>query len=357
MAPLVVAVSLSSLVSLAPLADKEVFAADASAPTVVLLRLPSPDEVTTEAMARVNGELKAAGFEVAVVPFRGDDAKKDLESAAREMNAIAAFAIFVRPFEEGATVAEIWVSDRTRQKLVIQNAVLHETDRGRGSEILAVRAVELLKASLADFWMPASAPPVPPPAPPQPSPPAAERPPTRAPFAGGLGAGLGIGVAASCCSVARTPPSWSPDATASYGWPHGLGLRATFAGLGPDATFSATDGSAKVGEQFAILEVVKAWWPTSALVPFAAVGSGAQHVHVVGSGNAPYQGHTLDRWSVLTTIGVGIAIPLLSTVSLVAQARGLASWSPTVVDVAGVEVGRAGAPSVRVDAGLFGTVP
>ena len=92
-------------------------------------------------------------------------------------------------------------------------------------------------------------------------------------------------------------------------------------------------------------------------MPFAAVGSGAQHVHVVGSGNAPYQGHTLDRWSVLTTIGMGIAIPLLSTVSLVAQARGLASWSPTVVDVAGVEVGRAGAPSVRVDAGLLGTVP
>ncbi len=153
MAPLVVAVAISSL------AGREVRAAETSAPTVVLLRVTSPDDVTTEATARVNGELKAAGFEVVVVPLRGEDAKSDLENAARDFNAMAAFAIFVRPFEAGASVAEIWVSDRTRQKLVIQKAVLHETDRGRGSEILAVRAVELLKANLADFWAPARPPP------------------------------------------------------------------------------------------------------------------------------------------------------------------------------------------------------
>ena len=165
---------------------------------------------------------------------------------------------------------------------------------------------------------------------------------------------MGVGLVES---AGGAPTTWSPDATASYGWPHGLSVRATFAGLGPATTFSATDGSAKVDEQLAFLEVVKTWWPASAFVPFAAAGAGAQHVHVVGTGNAPYQGHTLDRWSLITTIGVGLAIPLVSTVSLVAQARGLAAWSPTLVDVAGVEAGRVGAPAVRIDAGLFGTVP
>jgi hypothetical protein len=86
-------------------------------------------------------------------------------------------------------------------------------------------------------------------------------------------------------------------------------------------------------------------------------GAGAQRCHVVGVGSSPYQGHTLDSWSVLTAVGAGLAIPLVSTLSLVAQARGLAAWSPTVVEVAGVDAGRVGAPSVRVDAGLFGTVP
>lgn len=98
-----------ALLSLASLADHEAFGA--GPPTVVLLRLPTADEVTIEAMARVDGELKAAGFEVAVVPVRGDDVKRDLETSGRELSAIAAFAIFVRPFEAGTSVAEIRVSD------------------------------------------------------------------------------------------------------------------------------------------------------------------------------------------------------------------------------------------------------
>jgi hypothetical protein len=334
---------------------QEARGADA-APTVVLLRLASPDEVTTEATARVNGELKAAGFDVAVVPFRGDEAKRDLESAARDLNPVAAFAIFVRPFEAGSSVAEIWVCDRVRQKIVIQNAVLHETDRGRGSEILAVRAVELLKASLADLWMPTPTP-TPPPRATSPQPPPAPDTPERAteartPFGAGLGAGLGVGIVEGAGG-----PTWSPDASVSYGWPSGLGVRATVAGLGPGVTFSATNGSASVQQQIAILEVVKTWWPRAALVPFVAVGSGAQRTHVVGVGRPPYQGHTIDTWSVLTGVGVGVALPVVSTLSVVAQARGLAAWSPTLVEVAGADAGRVGTLSVRADVGLFGTVP
>jgi hypothetical protein len=346
-----------ALLSSAALVDKEASGAEAAAPTVILLRLAAPDDVTTEAMARVNGELKAAGFDVEGVAFSGDEAKRDLENAGRELKPVAAFAIFVRPFEAGASVAEIWVCDRIRQKIIIQNAVLHDTDRGRGSEILAVRAVELLKASLADFWSPTpprphvdeAKPPEPSTAPAAPEHEAK----ARTAFGAGLGAGLGAGVAESVDGAA----TWSPDATVSYGWPSGLGVRATFIGLGPAATFSAANGSANVEQQTAVIEAVKAWWPRSALVPFVTAGAGAQRCHVVGAGSSPYQGHTLDSWSVLTAVGAGIAIPLVSTLSLVAQARGLAAWSPTVVEVAGVDAGRVGAPSVRVDAGLFGTVP
>jgi len=139
--------------------ESDVLAASPPSRIVVLLRVTTSDGVTTEATARVNGELKAAGFDVAIVPLSSDDAKRELESAGRELNALAAFAIFVRPFDGGTSVAEIWVSDRIRQTIVIQRAVLHETDRDRESEILAVRAVELLKANLADFWTPTSPPP------------------------------------------------------------------------------------------------------------------------------------------------------------------------------------------------------
>ncbi len=334
-------------------AGEEAFGANGPAPTVILLRVAPSDEVTTEATARVKGELVAAGFEVAVVPFSGDDALHDLESAGRERNAVAAFAIFARPFEAGTSVAEIWVSDRIRQKVVIQNAVLHETDRGRGSEILAVRAVEILKANLADLWAPPSppSPDVPPPAP--------EPVPTPAPapvpaFASGLGAGLGVGVVEG---FGRSRASWSPELMVSYGWAHGLSVRATLAGLGPSTTFSATGGSASAARQFGVLEVVKTWWPRAAVVPFASAGCGAEHVRVAGVGEPPYQGHTSSDWSLTTTVGAGLGIRLVSTLSIIVQARGFAAWPSTVIQIDDVDVGRVGGPSLLADAGLFGTVP
>jgi hypothetical protein len=339
-------------------AVKDAFGGNATAPTVVLLRVPTSDEVTTEAMARVNGELAAAGFEVVVVPLRGDDALHDLESAGRERNAVAAFAIFVKPFEAGTSVAEIWVSDRIRQKVVIQNAVLHETDRGRGSEILAVRAVEVLKANLADLWAPPSAqPPDPSPpaqAAPEPSPAHASEEKPRPPFASGLGGGLAVGVLESFGGSGAT---WSPEVTASYGWAHGLSVRATFAGLGPSITFSASRGSANVQGQFALLEAVKTWWPRAVVVPFVTAGCGAQHVRVMGVGEPPYQGHTSSDWSLATAVGAGVAIPLVSTLSIVVQARGFAAWPSAVIQIAGAEVGRIGGPSLLADAGFFGTLP
>ena len=336
-------------------AAREVVAGEARAPTVVLLSIAASSDVTTEAMARVNGELKAAGFEVAVVPSGGDDARRELESAAHDHNAIAAFAIFVRSTERGTSVAEIWVSDRIRQKLVIQDAVLHDTDRGRGSEILAVRAVELLKASLADFWTSAPAPAPAPSVEPQAQATARDsaRPPRR-PFASGFGVGVGVGVVESFGAMRET---WSPDATASYGWPSGFSLRATFVGLGPAVALSATRGSASVGQQLALLEAVKTWWPGAAIVPFVTAGAGAQHVRVVGAGDSPYQGHTWDGWSLALAAGVGLALPLVSSLSFVAQARGVAAWPSAAVDVAGTEVGRVGGPALLADAGLFGALP
>jgi hypothetical protein len=350
------AMALFALAStLAPLAAGDALASGARAGTVILLRQSNPDEVTAEAAARVDGELAAAGFEVVVMPLGGDDPLGDLESAGRERKAVAAFAIFVHPFEGGTSVAEIWVSDRIRQKVVIQNAVLHETDRGRGSEILAVRAVEILRANLADLWEPPSSPV---PAPPEP-PPAAplaigETPPPRPAFASGLGGGVGVGAIESFRSAGS---SWSPEVMASYGWPHGPSLRLTLAGLGPDMTFAAASGSATAQRQLAWLEVVETWWPRLAVVPFVAAGAGAQHARVVGAGAAPYEGHTSSAWSAVTTVGAGAAIPLVATLSFVVEGRALATWPPTVVQIAGADAGHLGTPSLLADGSLFGTLP
>jgi hypothetical protein len=341
-------------------------------PTVVILGPESSDDVTTQAMARVNGELKAAGFEVVILPLSGGDPRRDLETAGRDLHPLAAFAIFVKRWEAGSSVAEIWVSDRIKHQTIIQNAVLDDADRGRGSEILAVRAVEILKARLADFWAPdvptrsavpiATATRLPPPAR------EAEETP-RIPFAAGVGGGVGVGV---MDSFDAAPVTWAPQAMVFYGWADGLSLRASFHGLGPAMTLSTTlpqtdpvplTATVRVERQIAMIEAVKTWWPRWALVPFVCAGAGAQHLHIVGSSpSSLLQGHTRDEWALLTTIGTGIGVPMLFGLSLLIQARGVASWPPTAVAVRGpngarAEAGRIGTPSLLVDGAVLGVFP
>jgi hypothetical protein len=338
-------------------ADKA--ASPAPPPTVVVLRPAKADEVTTETLVRVQGELEAAGFDVDVLPLQGTDPRGDIETAGQDRNPVAAFALFVYPGEGGSQRAEIWVSDRVRQKTIIQHTPLTEADAGRSSAVLAVRAVELLKVNLAGYWAlpPAAAPsaalalPTPPPLPP---PPHDAAPRQRPAFAAGWGAGVGAGVVESFGAMGAT---WAPDASLSYGWPDGLSLRATFFGLGPDITLSSTQGSARVGQQIATVDLVKTWWPRAAAVPFVVVSAGVHHVRVTGAAAAPYVGHGSDDWSFATAAGAGIGVPVISTLSLVAQARAFAAWPATTVDIAQTAVGRAGAPSLLIDGALFGVLP
>jgi len=334
--------------------------ADPKAPTVIVLRGPTSDDVTSQAAVRVQGELTAAGFHVMVLPISGADTESDLRSAGRELSPVAAFAIFTRPSERPAgAVAEIWVSDRVRQKTVIQRAQFDESDADRESEILAVRAVELLKASLAELWLPAAsraasakgalvADPVHELGRHDEQPIATE---PRAPFASGVGIGLGASVLESFGAIGAL---WAPTALLSYGTAAGLGARLTFTGLGPSPTLNAAAGTARVDQQLTTLEIIDAFWPKAAVVPFVSLGAGTQHIHVEGVGVAPYRGHSSDNWSLITSVGAGAAVPLFQPFSFVMQARGAVAWPPTVIHVASADVGRLGGPSLLVDAGLLG---
>jgi hypothetical protein len=334
--------------------------------TVVVLRAAGADEVTTEATARVEGELGAAGFHVVVLPLTSELARSEVETAGSELRPLGAFAIFVHP-DAGGRVAEIWVSDRLRQLTVVQRARLTATDRERQSEILAVRAVELLKASLAEFWLepepvsaPLTAPPatstspapwVAAPAPVESSTPTVPR---RRAFASGVGLGVGLGMMAGFRSV---EPIWLPGLLVGYGWESGVSVQVEAYGFGPTVTLSTPDGSAKVEEQFATVDVIKTWWPRWRVVPFACAGVGAQHVHANGTAALPYAGATVDAWSPLTTLGLGAALPVYSGLSFVVQARGAVAWPPTAVIVGQVDAGHFGGPSLLADAGVLGVFP
>ena len=85
-----------------------------------------------------------------------------VETAGRYMSALAAYAIRTETSATNST-AEIYVSDRLRNKLLTEKSLLDRKDAGHGAAVLAVQAVELLKASLADYWLGAAEPPPAPP--------------------------------------------------------------------------------------------------------------------------------------------------------------------------------------------------
>ena len=326
---------------------------------VVLLRPPATDDVTTDALARVRGELTAAGFEVSILAQDpGVDVRTALETSGRELEPIATFAIV-----PGASTAEIWVCDRIAGKSVIQNVRLDApvaTGEQSRSAVLAVQAVELLKASLAQYWLMAAAaaaarrPPQPPPRP-EPREPVGPAAPEVATYATtGVGLQAGIGWLDSAGAVG---PVWQPIVRASYGGAGGWAARLTFGGLGTDTSLSAGNvGSASIGQQLGALEIVRCFRAGRRVQLLATLGAGGYRARIAGTGVAPYEGRDSDEWSLLTVGGGGVIFTVVPHVALVAEAQALATWPHTVVRLDAAEVGRTGWPALLLTAGLLATL-
>jgi hypothetical protein len=311
---------------------------------VVLLRPSAPDELTTMALARIKGELIAAGFEVTLLPQREDMAARNaVETVALELKPLAVFAIFHDEAKAGMPwVAEIWVSDRVVDRTSVERMRLDSAEPGRGATVLAVRAVELLKASLAEFWTAPAERPRPPPSPVVLPRLPAERP---APVPIVRRPTVGEGVAAQAAfgmlySFGEIGPVWTPLLALSYGTPQGVGARLTVGGLGSSAIVETAEGTGRIEQQFATIEgFVMSRWQGSLQV-FVSGGVGAYRAQVEGTGVYPYRGKTAEGWSLLTGAGIGIAAEVYPHIALIAEAEGYWAWPSAVVRVAHADAGR-----------------
>jgi hypothetical protein len=318
---------------------------------VILLRPNAPDEVTTMALARIKGELLAAGFEVTLLPQRDDlPTRSAVETAAPELKPLAVFAILHDEARLGASsTAEIWVSDRLVDRTSVERMRFDSAEPGRGATVLAVRAVELLKASLAEFWMVPER--RPPPAPVEQHAPIA-KPALVAPrpvVNEGLAAQAAFGM---LYSFGEIGPVWTPLLALAYGTPSGLGARMSVGGLGSDAIVATAEGTARIEQQFATLEgFVMSRWDGSVQL-FASAGMGAYRVAVEGTGVYPYQGKTGNGWSLLTGAGVGIAAEVYPHIAFLVEGEGFWAWPPSLVRVAGTDAGRRYWPLLLARAGI-----
>jgi hypothetical protein len=248
----------------------------------------------------------------------------------------------------------------------------------RRAAVLAVKAVDLLKATLAEIWigtpgapLPASTPtPVavtPPPAPP--SAPARESRSTRPARATGDATSIESGAA---IAPAEEPESPSPplvsrfELAAGAGWLAAgnasnwaplvalsafdgrIGGRLVAIGFGPAVAVATSDvGSARLEQALGLAEVLVRQPFGRHFETTASLGAGGYRIAVAGTGDQGFQGNSASVWSLVAGGGVGAALTI-RRLTVAFDARVLAATTTTVVRLDGDEVARVGRPLVWI---------
>jgi hypothetical protein len=353
-------------------------ASAAAAPSrLVVVQIAGEPRLVGDATRRLRAELTASGFEVITVDGKpGASPREAVEDA--HLHPVATLAIVST--DRGAAI-DLWVADHLTGKTLVRRIDVQQ----REAAVLAIQAVELLRASLLEADHPpeettisrlpddlarwAKAPQVEPPqstfAPspppsfaPSPPPSFAPSPPPSAPallftsppplrwstapppqreerfF-------LGLGLT-TLHHLDGDPPSLGPELRASYRLaPRWL---ATLDLLGPAFTWPRTRaaGSLSLREEMAMAELAFDLVPRGWIIPSLSLAAGAEHAHVEGTAEAPYQAHTADLAFFATAAGVSARAALAPHVALRADLRALFAFPGAILRVAGEEVGSTG---------------
>jgi hypothetical protein len=318
------------------------------------------DRTTREATARLRAELTAAGFEVQSRSARADRARDDVEQdgASAQGDGVASVRL-VRDPSTHAT--ELWVSDRLTGKTLVRRV---SADPERAPRIVALRGVELLRASLLELASPPhdDAPPETPamtkPPPPEvarlvaPTPVGAEAPAVPARSRAWMErAAVDAGVA-MLASTDHLGPAAAPSVGAWLALPACFALRLRLVGPAFQSGLSNAAGTAVVSQELASVDLAWIAPVRGVVAPFVALGGGPYHLHVQGTATAPYKSASDDVWAALGAAGVGAALRLAPAVSIALEGRALALAPRPAVTLGGERVATAGGPSLLGSASL-----
>ena len=327
---------------------------------VVLLEQPNEAEASVEVLTRVRGELTAAGFEVVLLPatIEGDPASVS-ETTARELHPAAVIFVIERPAEgtEPRRI-ELWLSDRLSRRTFVQSLPIDDDDAGRGYRRLAVQAVELLKARLAELSV-TRLPDLPPPKPEPPKPPKKPSPPQ--PKEPGVTGRLSGGVAL-LQGFEGVEASWAPRGRVGASIPLGsirrapfvLDLGGTIVALGSASKVSAVDGEASVGQGLGTVDVALRFDRGATLQPVLSTAFGLYSVSVAGTTDPARVGNQDDTWSLFTSVGAGFWLQPAEVFAIEFDGQVGRAWSKTIVQFDGPPVAETGSPLLLVSLAAVG---
>jgi len=317
---------------------------------VLVVRERSADAVVERAEVRLTGELRAAGFQVDEQVADGDAEARKLVEQPGDAGAFA--TVLLQRAAAGAST-DVWVADHVTHKTVVRRMEAHgEGDAADRS--LALRIVELMRASLVEaLVLPAPAEALTSTPPPPPPPDVArwtreamhEPVRTLVPLRLSLGAAATFGGPAVGMAVApELRVAWRP----SVAW--ALGLLAAGPAFG--ARVRGSEGSAELRQELALVELAYEWRLAAPVRAFAAAGAGAYHLLANGNASGPYASGQADAWSALFGVGLGVSLDLAGPASLVLDAHELFAAPQPVVAFAGDHVATVMSPGTLLSLSL-----
>jgi len=290
--------------------------AAAEGPRVLLVRPPSAPKEVNAALVRMQGELIADGFEVVSIEAAPGATSAMAMAQAQAQSTSTAVGLFLS--EDGKS-AELWVVDRLTNKTVMRRVDTGDASEDALPKVLALKAVELLRASLFELVV-ARKGPVTPKASHAAEQRASEwavRPLARVPQ-WALEAG-----AAAIWSPGQVDAAFESVARGRFAPRENLHVRVSFAGLGTHAQVRGTGGSGQLEQWYGLAEGLYLPWPKLVARPIVSLGVGAFHTSVKGEAAFPYRGVQTSDWAFVADAGVGLGVRLASRLELSAEVHAL----------------------------------
>jgi hypothetical protein len=273
-------------------------------------------EVST-ALVRVQGELVADGFEVESVEAAPGTSSEIAMNQAEVNSTSTTVGLFLSA--DGSN-AELWVVDRLTNKTVVRRVATGGDAERPSPEVLALKAVELLRASLLELVVERNALP----------PPRASRVATQ--HASDWAARPLISAAPRWAIETGAAVIWSPTqidaafesvARGRFAPAENLQIRLSFVGLGTHPQVSGTGGSALIEQWCGLAEGLFFPFPTLVVRPYVVLGAGTFHTTVQGAAAWPYQGEHTSQWAFASDAGLGVALRLASRLELATEGHAL----------------------------------
>jgi hypothetical protein len=296
-------------------------------PALVLVALPpNADPAILEALNRLRGEAMSVGFEVRLVDTGADPRVLDrLEGALAGLRPAAVVTVArPDPGQEGRGTLDVTFIDQSSGKISVAHFTAVEVAdvQERGDVIIAVRAVDFIRARMFDALAGRRVPPAPPPAPPPPPAPRVRR----------YHVAAGVAVLGTPSGFA---PSVAPRLAVGYWLAEWLRLGIMAEGLGSEPGRRSEAGQVRLDQRFlgAAVTLASPSWHRGRLL--LDMGGGEYWVTAHGDATAPYVGRAITLSSPGALASAGLAIALWPHVAV--ELRGGTLWLHSEAHVSATE--------------------